>query len=83
MIGKKWIYSDSERSTLCRHRQSVGRCRGHRVMGSHEVPRKRSWAGKGHWAEKGGEGRQKVASGQKAGQTLWAWMSRGDRRPQA
>ena len=39
--------------------------------------------GQGHWAEKGGEGRQKVASGQKAGQTLWAWMSRGDRRPQA
>ena len=26
MIGKKWIYSDSERCTL--HRQSVGDCRG-------------------------------------------------------
>ena len=26
VIGKKWIYSDSERSTL--HRQSAGHCRG-------------------------------------------------------
>ena len=26
VIGKKWIYSDSERSTL--HRQNVGQCRG-------------------------------------------------------
>ena len=26
VIGKKWVYSDSERSTL--HRQSVGHCRG-------------------------------------------------------
>ena len=26
VTGKKWIYSDSERSTL--HRQSVGHCRG-------------------------------------------------------
>ena len=26
LIGEKWIYSDSERSTL--HRQNVGHCRG-------------------------------------------------------
>ena len=26
LIGKKWLYSDSERSTL--HRMSVGHCRG-------------------------------------------------------